>query len=222
MTDVTTTDSQTLEQTLNKTDFGHVLFENRKSFFALLIAILVGAMGFVLWKQTQSSSALKNAEEVFKFQHETWTNAKAGKIPTAELVTKFKSLNKDIQSSPIMVPVALDMGKFLFEKGSLNEAEEILSAVDTKNDTLNFFVGLQRAVILEKLGNIDGAIGVLEKLNSVKEGLMPQKVSLDLGRLYLAKGEKAKAQSQFETVINTYPNDEQAKVAKLYLSQIAK
>lgn len=221
MTDATSAQTQTLEQTLNKTDFGHVLFENRKVFFGFLIAIMVGALGFVFWKQSQQSAALKHSEEVFKFQNETWTNAKAGKMTPAELVTSFKKLDSNIQSSPIMVPVALDMGKFLFEKGAFNEAEEILSNVNTKNDTLNFFVGLQRAVLLEKMNNVDGAIAVLEKLNSVKDGLMPQKVSLDLGRLYLAKGEKAKAQSQFETVINTYPNDEQAKVAKLYLSQLA-
>ncbi len=35
MSDVTQTQTQTLEQTLNKTDFGHVLYENRKIFFGI-------------------------------------------------------------------------------------------------------------------------------------------------------------------------------------------
>ena len=46
------TQTQTLEQTLNKTDLGHVIYENRKIFFAILVAILVGATGFLLWKQS--------------------------------------------------------------------------------------------------------------------------------------------------------------------------
>ena len=47
------TQTQTLEQSLNKTDFGHVLYENRKSIFGLILAILIGVTGFVLWKQSK-------------------------------------------------------------------------------------------------------------------------------------------------------------------------
>ena len=80
---------------------------------------------------------------------------------------------------------------------------------------------MQRAVVLEKLGNVDGAIASLEGINKHKEVLLPAKISVELGRLYLKKGEKGKAQTQFENVVNTYPNDDQARVAKLYLAQLA-
>lgn len=77
-------------------------------------------------------------------------------------------------------------------------------------------------MILEKLGKTDEAISILEPLAQNKDGLMPAKISLELGRLYLAKGEKGKAQTQFDYIINTFPNDELAKMAKLYLQQLAK
>jgi len=80
---------------------------------------------------------------------------------------------------------------------------------------------MQRVAVLEKMGKLDEAIAALEPLAKNKDVLMPARVSVELGRLYLAKGEKGKAQTQFDYVMNTFPNDEQAKLAKLYLSQLA-
>lgn len=216
------TQTPTLEQTLNKTDLGHTIYEHRKSFFILLIAVMVGATGFALWKKSQESAALNNSVKVFEFQTGTWADAKAGKVDVATLVKAFEGLDKEIRTAPVMLPLALEMSKFLYEKGNYAEAETILSALaNLTHPVSQFFVAMQRAAILEKLGKTDEAIAALEPLAKNKEVLMPAKVSVDLGRLYLAKGEKGKAQTQFDYVMNTFPNDDQAKLAKLYLSQIA-
>lgn len=217
------TQTPTLEQTLNTTDLGHTIFEHRKTFFGILIAVLLGATGYVLWKQSQNSSALQNSVKVFEFQSGAWADAKAGKVAAPELVKTFEALDKKIQTAPVMLPIVLEMGKFLYEKGSLTEADAILekASAHTKHPVSTFFISMQRAVILEKLENIDGAISVLEPLAQNKDAILPAKVSVELGRLYLSKGEKAKAQTQFDYVLTTFPNDEQAKLAKLYLSQIA-
>jgi predicted negative regulator of RcsB-dependent stress response len=215
------TQTQTLEQTLNKTDLGHVIYENRKIFFSVIIAIFIGAGGFVLWKQNRQSEALKNSVSVFNFQSKTWSEAKAGKLPVADLLKSFESLEKDVQSSPLMIPVGLEMAKFLFGKNNFAEADTILSKLNTDHQVAAFFVNLQRSVILEKMSKTDEAITLLEKLAQQKEGLMPARVNLELGRLNLLKGEKGKAQTHFDFVINNYPNDEHAKLAKLYLSQMA-
>jgi predicted negative regulator of RcsB-dependent stress response len=216
------TQTQTLEQTLNKTDLGHTVYENRKVFFAALIAVLVGSMGYLGWKQQSHKSAQESSLKVFEFQNGTWADVKSGKTPATDLAKTFDSLDESVKKSPVMVPVALEIGKFLHEKGQLAEAEQILSKVNTKHPVSSFFVGMQRAAILEKLGKTDEAIAVLEPMAQNKEALMPAKISLDLGRLYLLKGEKGKAQTQFDYIINTFPNDDQAKLAKLYLSQITK
>jgi predicted negative regulator of RcsB-dependent stress response len=222
MSQATQPQTQTLEQTLNKTDLGHTLFEHRKTFIGILIAVLLGATGYVFWKQTKKNSALESSVKVFEFQTGSWAEAKAGKLGAPELVKAFEGLNEDVQSAPVMLPVVLEMGKFLYEKGNLTEADAILSKVEGKNKHVvaTFFVSMQRAVVLEKLGKIDEAIATLEPLATSKEVVMPSKVSLDLGRLYLLKGDKGKAQTQFDYVITTFPNDDQAKLAKLYLSQL--
>lgn len=216
------TQTQTLEEALNKTDFGHVLYENRKVLLAALLSVLVVVTGYVGWKESKKSSAMNQSVKVFEFQNKIWTDAKAGKVAPAELAKSFNELDKDVQTAPVMIPIVLEMGKFLFEKDALTEADSILARLDaTKlHPVAAFFVGTQRAVVLEKMGNVDGAISSLENLAKIKDVLMPAKLSVELARLYIAKGEKGKAQTQIEHVLSTYPNDEQAKIAKLYQAQL--
>ena len=217
-----TTQDQTIEQTLNKTDFGHMIFENRKVFFAAILAVLVVVTGYLVWKQVNHSQSLDQSVKVFEFQTGVWNDVKTGKTEVPQLITAFDGLDESVRTSPSMLPVALEIGKFLFDKGSFAEADSILAKVfGTKQPVAAFFIGMQRAVVLEKLGKTDEAIAILETLSQNKEVLMPAKVFLELGRLYIAKGDKGKAQTQFDYIVSTYPNEEQAKLAKLYLAELA-
>src|SRR5690606_29181336 len=172
----------------------------------------------------KDSAALTSAEKVFEFQSGVWAEVQSGKKNAADLAKAFEGLDKDVQTAPVMLPMVLEMSKFLFEKGNYAEAEAILSKVtgSFNHPVSSFFASMQRAVVLEKLGKTDEAISVLEPLAQGTEALMPAMVSVQLGRLYMLKGEKGKAQTQFEYVTNNYPNDEQAKLAKLYLAQLTK
>jgi predicted negative regulator of RcsB-dependent stress response len=216
------TQTQTLEQTLNKTDLGHLIYENKNLFFGLLIAVLLGSTGFAFWKQSQKSAALEISVKVFEFQSGIWTEVKNNKKDISELMKAFEALDEKARTAPIMVPVALEISKFLMEKGNYPEADTILSKVGSKSThpVSAFFLSMQRAVVLEKLGKIDDAISQLESLSRGEDALLPAKTSLELGRLYLLKGEKGKAQTQFDFIISNYPNDEQAKIVKLYLQEL--
>lgn len=218
------TQTQTLEQTLNKTDLGHLLYEHRKSFFAALITVILAVTGFYVWKGAQLSSAQTTAVKVFEFQDKVWNDVKAGKTAPTELVKSFEALDEKVQAAPIMLPLVLEMSKFLYDKGSLAEAAALLGLVapHVKHPTGKFFIDMQYSVVLEKLGKVDESIATLEKLAQIKEGLMQARVSLELGRVYLLKGEKGKAQTQFEYIQNTFPNDPEAKLAKLYLANLSK
>jgi predicted negative regulator of RcsB-dependent stress response len=214
------TQSPTLEQSLNKTDLGHILYENRKTFLFILIFFFALAAGYSLWKQSQKTKTQEISVEVFNFQTKTWAATKEGKVSPAELVKVFGALAQDVQRSPLMVPLALEMGKFLFEKGALTEADLILSKLNASHPIFAFFVANQRAVILEKAGHIPQAIAVLSDLAKTKDVLMAPKVNVELGRLNLANGDKAKAKIHFDYVINNFPNDEEAKLAKLFLARL--
>jgi predicted negative regulator of RcsB-dependent stress response len=216
------TQTQTLEQTLNKTDLGHMIYENKNLFFGLLIAVLIGATGYTLWKQSHKSADLERSVKVFEFQSGIWAEVKSGKKNVSELLKAFEALDEKARNTPIMVALVLEISKFLAEKGNYAEADIILSKAGSEisHPVTAFFLSMQRAVVLEKLGKIDEAIFQLEALAKSKDALMPAKTSLELGRLYLLKGEKGKAQTQFDSIISTFPNDEQAKLAKLYLQEL--
>ncbi len=220
MSEATQTQTQTLEQTLNRTDFGHLIFEYRKVMFALIAAVLVAVMGFSLWKQSQKSQAEAVSAKVYQFQSQTWSSVKEGKLASTELPKLFDALDQDVKSAPIMIPLALEMGKFLHDKGQFVEAELILSKINAVHPIGQFFVSSQRAIILEKLNKIPEAIAVLELAAKNKEALMAAKLNLELGRLNLLNGEKAKAKTHFEYILSTYPNDDMAKLAKLYMGKM--
>lgn len=218
-----TTQTPTLQQTLDRTDFGHFMYENRKAFFGALIAAVVCVLGFVSWKQSQETASVERSVKVFEFQTKAWADAKNGKITPQELLEKYNALPSEVLSSAVVIPVSLEIGKFLFEKGSFTEADAVLSKVDVSKNALGkFFVGMQRYVVLEKLGKIDEAIVTLEGVLKLEESFMKPLIAVELGRLYLTKGEKGKAQTQFDYVVSTFPNDEHAKLSKLYLAQMAK
>lgn len=218
-----TTQTQSLEQTLNRTDLGHTIYEHRKLFLGLLLAVLIGAVAFIFWRQSQQSKAVESSVAVFEFEQGIWNDVKSGKKTVDELVSAFTSLPENVRSAPVMLPTALEISKFLYDKGNYQEAETVLANAKPAADhpIATFFLKMQRVVVLERLGKTDEAIAVLEPLAQSKEVLMPARVSVELGRLYLAKGEKGKAQTQFDYVINNFPNEQEAKLAKLYLTQLA-
>lgn len=211
-----------IEQQMEKTDFGHFVYTYRKLLLAVFVAIVVGVTGYFLWKQSKESKALEMADEVYAFTSSSWSEAKSGKLAPETLVKNFESLPEAVRSAPAMVPVVLEMGSFLAEKGLNTEANQILKSAQGLDELGNYFVGMQRVVVLENLGQDDEAIAVLENLNKQKNLPLPQKVSLELGRFYMKKGDKGKAQTQFQDVISSYPNDDYAKIAKLYLIQLGK
>lgn len=216
------TQTQTLEQTFNKTDLGHLIYEYRKLMFALIAAVLVGVMGYALWKQSQKSQAEAVSSKVFEFQSKTWASVKEGKLAATELPKVFEALDQEVKNAPVMIPLALEMGKYLFDKGQLIEADMILSKLNSNQPIAQYFIATQRAVILEKLNKIPEAILALEQAAKNKDALMAAKLNLELGRLNFLNGEKGKAQTHFEYVLSTFPNDDLAKLAKLYMGKMNK
>lgn len=215
-----TTTSQELEATLNKTDLGHIVYEKRKLIMTLLGALLVIILGWVSMKSIRSGQATKGSEAVFHFQNDVWAQVKAGKMTTDEMMTKYEALDSGAKSSASMLPLALEVSKFLVEKNEAEKAEKFLAEVKPSNEIGQFFIVHQRAMLLEKLNKVGEAIGLVKGLKTKKEGIMPAHLELLLGRLYMVQGNSQEAKVTLEGVINNYPNDEEAKLAKLYLGEV--
>lgn len=209
----------TIEQSLNKTDLGHEIYEHRKYYIAGLILIVVAALGFSFWKQMATKNKEESSVKVFEFQTKVWSQVKTQKLTTDELIKGYRDLSADVKKSPVMLPLAFEMSKYLVEQNKLAEADEVLSAFEVGQGSAitSTFVAFQRAVVLESLTKVDDAIALLEKVAQNKDSILKPKLYLEIGRLSLLKGDKVKAKTNFDYVIGNYPNDEYAKLAKLYL-----
>lgn len=214
--------TQTLEQTLNKTDLGHTIFEYRKTLLVVLVLILGSTIGFVVWKQLKQSAEQQAAIQVFDFQSKVWNEAKISKLSTDDLMKSYRGLSQDVKKATLMLPLSLEMSKFLYDQNKLVEADEVLNSfqVGSGSAVTGTFIAFQRSVILEGLGKTDEAISLLETVAQNKDSILKPKLYLEIGRLALAKGDKTKAKTNFDYVISNFPNDEYAKLAKLYLAEV--
>ena len=90
-----------------------------------------------------------------------------------------------------------------------------------KNEYNNYFILARMAVVYEDLGQVDKAILTIEKMNSAKFKVFEGKNYVDLGRLYLKMGNKDKAKTSFQYVVDkAHDEAEFVKIAKLYLAKI--
>lgn len=225
MSEIATTPGQdgTLEDSLNKTDMGHWLYEHRKSFMAAVAVVLVGTFGYVIWKQQKAAEINKLSEKVHQFEVTAVADLKAKKLTPADFMAKFSALDKNLQTTPAMVPVAVDAATALRTIGDAVRAQEVLKplAEGVKPSSPAFlFVAFNYAALAETNGQTDEAIRVLESYVASGHKVFLTKAYLDLGRLYIMKKDEAKAKKNLDYIISNHPNDELAKLARLYLQRL--
>jgi predicted negative regulator of RcsB-dependent stress response len=213
----------TLEESLNSTDFGHWLYEYRKAFIAAIGVVFVAASGWLLWKQAKASQLREMASQVHRFETANLEELRSGKIAPAEFVTRFSALDADVRSSTPMVPVALQASQIMNEKGSPAEALAVLKPLADNvapKDTAFIFLAHNYATLAENNGQSDEAIKVLEAYVASGHKVFLVKAYLDLGRLYLAKNDATSAKKNLDYIVANHPNDELAKMARLYLQRV--
>lgn len=218
-----TESTQTLEQSLNKTDFGHWMYEHRKSFIGAVVATFVLASGWLAYRQYSMNAAKELAAQVYQFEKTVLTEFRTDKLPAAELMAKFTALDAGVKASPVMLPVALEAATLLDSKGDAQNAAKLLSEVAAQvKPTSAFYLLLvtTHAALLEKTAQVPQAIAAWEAYVASGNKVILAKAYLELGRLYLAQGDAAKAKTNFDYIVANYPNDELAKLARLYLQKL--
>lgn len=213
----------TLEETLNKTDFGHWIFERRKPFLFAVALVFLGSCGWLWWKQAQKTRLQELAGEVHQFEMSALKELRDGKLDVADFTTRFTALPADVKTSAAMVPVALDAANLLREKGDAKIALQVLDQVVKSfppTSPAYAFLIQPYVALAEDGGETSQAITMLEAYVASGQKVFLTKAYLDLGRLYLAKNEANKAKPNFEYIVANHPNDELAKLARLYLQRM--
>ncbi len=216
--------AQTLEESLNKTDFGHWVFENRKAFIGAVLATFVLASGWLLYRQYAYKAARELSGVVHQFEQTALTELRSGKMTTADFMTKFNALDAATKGAPAMLPVALEAANLMNGKNEVVEAAALLEGVVTSLKTsspLYVFVVPSYSALLEKNGKIQEATQAWDAYVAGGHKVMLPKAYLEIGRLNSLQGNKEKARASFDYIIANYPNDELAKLARLYLQQLS-
>jgi predicted negative regulator of RcsB-dependent stress response len=133
---------------------------------------------------------------------------------------KFSALEAAVQSSPSMLPLALEAARLAEEKNDLVSAQAILRPVVlglTASSAFYPFVAHNYAAYAEQNGQVDEALRIYADYIKAGHKILLVKAYLEVGRLQLMKGNKTEAKTHFDYIVANHPNDELTKLAKLYL-----
>lgn len=211
-----------LDDQLKQTEIGEWIAENKNLAISLVVIIVLAVIGWGVYQMQLESSNNEKAGVVFKFTESSLKQFNDKKIDAAALVAAHSKLHKDVSGFKGLFATDLLVADQLMAKGNNNEAKAVLEKTITlaEDAVQAYLVRARLAVVYEDLGEYKNAISVLEEVNNSQVKLMEAKTYLDLGRFYLAIGQKDKAKVNFEYVLNNMAQDEFAKLAKLYLSEM--
>ena len=217
------TPAQTLDETLNKTELGHVINENKNLILICAAVVTALVVGYSVMRHQGQKAENESLDAAYSFQSSVIEPFMDGKIDGEQAVKKIQNMDSSLTGSPNLAPSIFEaVGKLVKE----NKMEEAVGILETwhksfpEGSHLRFMAGLRLAPILEDSGKQDEAIAVYEGLIKGSHDVLESRVYLELGRLYLEKGDQAKAKSFFEHVVKYHEGSEEAKFARLYLQKL--
>lgn len=215
--------TQTLDQTLDRTDFGHFVHTHKSLVIAIFVAIVVGTAGFSIYRNQSEESKEQALSEIYKFSSTKLTDFQNKKITKEEVMTNFNSLNPKVLKNPGIFALATDLAIELKNQGAIADAIKVLESALGNYSNSNYAYYLMAsnlAVLYEDNSQFDQAISTLEAITKSKVKVMESKTYFDLGRLYKLKGDTNNAHVNFNYVITNFASDEYAKLAKIYMSEM--
>ena len=145
-----------------------------------------------------------------------------GKIQSREILDDFISLVKGSKAPEVALAFALKFNDQLLDKKEFKLSAELLTTMDKEiKDGIARQVLLSRlALSQEETGEYQSAVETLNNLLSLKYTVLEDKTYFDLGRLYIKLGNKEKAKSSLDYVVDKSKDTELVKLAQYFLSKI--
>jgi predicted negative regulator of RcsB-dependent stress response len=217
-----TADTTTVHQSFDQGDMGTWIERNKNLAIGILILILVGIAGYGILMNQAGKSKDKNDNSIYDFTSQSLVAFDKKEIDSNALVEKYNALSKDVGSYSGLFPAAINVSDALFNSGNRKQAIEVLksSQASFKDSYQIYLISSRLATMLEDEGQVDEAITVLEGLSGTNLKVLEEKTYLDLGRLYLDKGNSEKAKASFQYVVDNGKENEFIKLAKLYLAEL--
>lgn len=219
-------EAQTLEETLNKTDFGHVINENKKGIIITATLIVVAIIIYSVINELSKSQRMDQLNRTFSVEMSIFKPYESGKIKAGDFITSLKGLNNELVGDIALIPSLLSSANKLYtDKAISPEFVKIFENWASQTDKSSYayvFVALRLSSLYENTGAFPKAVETLEGLKNTKYTAFQEKVQFDLGRMYLLTNQQDKAKASFDYVIEHFKDGEFAKLSNLYLAKSAK
>ena len=223
----TNQEAQTLEETLNKTDLGHVINENKNAIMIAALVVVLGIIGYSTMNYFQSEGRLVMLDMTYDVEKDVFDAYITDKVKAEDFVKTLPNLDPAVVGHPNLVPAFIESINKLSQE---NKMDKVL--IDTvvnwqskvsKSNMLYLFLTVRLASLYEDDNQLDSAIKTLESLVSRKSSVLKDKIHFDLGRLYLKKGDKATATERFSTLLvetEGKRKSEYSVLAKIYMNDL--
>lgn len=217
----TTSPHNPVDEALQETELGAFIAKNKSSVIGFVVLIILGVFAWGGYAVYESNKNDELSSVAFDFKNKNFSNLVSKSMTTSDYTKAYLDMAAKMPGFVGLTPLAINSSDELTKQGDLEGSIKVLDTVkDQSNPYIKYFVYSRMAVNHEDLGNTDKAIESLEGIVKANIKVMESKTYLDLGRLYLKKGEKAKAKTNFQYVIDNLGQAEFVKLARLYLADM--
>lgn len=216
-----TTPHNPVDEALQETELGAFISNNKSSVIGFVILLILGVFAWGGYTAYKSSQDDKLGAVVYDFKAKNFNSLVSKTMSPSDYTKGYLEMSSSMNGFVGLTPLAISSSDELTKQGDLEGSLKVLETVKGQsNPYIVYFVYSRMAVNHEDLGKVDLAIADLEKVVQANIKVMESKTYLDLGRLYLKKGETAKAKTNFQYVIDNLGQAEFVKLAKLYLAEM--
>ncbi len=220
----TNQEAPSLEETLEKTDLGHVINENKKMIMIIGGVLVAAILAYSVSESMNTKNHYAKLDRVFTVE-QTVFDVYLGKKGEAKVfIQALAGINNELIAEPNLIPPFLEALNKLSEAGLVDQS--VLTIGQTwldrisKSNFLHTLLAIRLAALNEDANKLDQSVKLLEGLVGKKSMLLKDKIHFELGRLYLAKGDEATAKERFDYIFKNHENSDFATLAKVYLSGI--
>ncbi len=217
----TNQDSQLIEETLNRTDLGHIINENKKVVLILSAIVIIGLLIFSVFNHQNTASNLSFLDDVYDVKQSVFLPAIEKKISADEYKKLLSEMNQNFIGHPNLVLSFIEalnaLGKDAYADDTLLKAAYTWRDKISPSNGLYLFIQLRIAVLEENLGKVSEAAQTYEMLVGNKFSFMKDKVLAELVRLYMNMNDTTKANERYETLKKDFPDSQYVDLALMHL-----
>lgn len=222
----TNQDAQSLEETLNKTDLGHIINENKKLIMGGFALIVAGIVAYSIMNQMKDNQRLDVLDQVYQVEQSVFQPFLDKKLSTLEFKQKLGNLDEQMIGHENLVPLFLKSINIITtgQSADAKNDDSVLEMAYTwadklpKSSPLKLFMLVRIASLEADLGKTDKAIETLELLLSHKVTILKEKILFNLISLYTISGKTDLAKETFQKLEKENKDSQYLKLAKILVN----